>query len=75
MRKGHEFEMKLEDEIPPIRRSLYKMSPRELQEAKDQIQLMLKHDLIRPLDSPYGSSFYLSLKKTAAVGSTLITVD
>ena len=31
------------------------MSPRELQEAKDQIQSMLEHGFIRPSDSPYGS--------------------
>ena len=31
VRKGHEFEIKLEDDIPPIHRPLYKMSPRELQ--------------------------------------------
>ena len=55
VRKGHEFEIKLEDDIPPIHRPLYKMSPGELQEAKDQIQSMLKHGFIRPSNSPYGS--------------------
>ena len=55
VRKGHEFEIKLEGDIPHIHRPLYKMSPRELQEAKDQIQSMLEHGFIRSSDSPYGS--------------------
>ena len=51
VRKGHEFEIKLEDDIPSIYRPLYKVSPRKLQEGKDQIQSMLKHGFIRPSDS------------------------
>ena len=39
------------------------MSPRELQEAKDQIQSMLEHGFIRPSDSPYGPPVLFVPKK------------
>ena len=67
MRKGHEFEIKLEDDITPIHRPLYKMSPQELQEAKDQIQSMLEHGFIRPSDSPYGSPILFVPKKDGSL--------
>ena len=38
VREGHEFKIDLEDEVPPIHRPLYKMSPLELKEAKKQIE-------------------------------------
>ena len=43
----HEFKIDLEDETPPIHRPLYKLSPLELTEAKNQIQEMLEHEFIR----------------------------
>ena len=43
------------------------MSPRELQEAKDQIQSMLEHDFIRPSDSPYGSPILFVPKKDGSL--------
>ena len=49
--EGHEFKIDLEDEVPPIHRPLYKMSPLELEEVKKQIESMLKHGFIRPSDS------------------------
>ena len=55
VREGHEFKIDLEDEVPPVHRPLYKMSPLELEEAKKQIESMLKHGFVRPLDSSYGS--------------------
>ena len=67
VRKGHEFEIKLEDGIPHIHRPLYKMSPRELQEAKDQIQSMLEHGFIRPSDTPYGSPVLFVPKKDGSL--------
>ena len=33
-RKGHEFRIDLEDDVPPIHQPLYKLSPLELEEAK-----------------------------------------
>ena len=36
--EGHEFKIDLEDEVPPIHRPLYKMSPLELEEAKKQLR-------------------------------------
>ena len=55
VREGHEFKIDLEDEVPPVHRPLYKMSPLELEEAKKQIERMLEHGFIRPSDSPYGA--------------------
>ncbi|MCV6577456.1 MAG: hypothetical protein OIF58_17165, partial [Cohaesibacter sp.] len=55
VREGHEFKIDLEDEVPPVHRSLDKMSPLELEEAKKQIESMLEHGFIRPSDSPYGA--------------------
>ena len=45
--EGHEFKIDLEHEVPPVQRPLYKMSPLELEEAKKQIESMLKHGFIR----------------------------
>ena len=46
MRQGHEFRIDLEDDVPPVHRPLYKMSPLELEEAKKQIESMLEHGFI-----------------------------
>ena len=61
--QGHEFHIDLEDDVPPIHRPRYKMSPLELEEAKKQIQLMLEHGFIRPSDSPYGALVLFVPKK------------
>ena len=71
---GHEFKIDLEDETPPIHRPLYKLSPLELTEAKNQIQEMLEHEFICPSDSPYGAPILFVPKITAACGFALITV-
>ena len=55
VRQGHEFRIDLEDDTPPVHRPIYKLSPRELDEAQKQIQYMLDHGFIRPSDSPYGA--------------------
>ena len=34
VRMGHEFKIELEDDTPPIHRSIYKLSPLELEEPK-----------------------------------------
>ena len=77
MRKGHDsFEIKLEDDMPPIHRPLYKMSPRELQEAKGsnptRCSSMVSSDRqTLPMASHID---YSSLKRTSAFGCALITV-
>ena len=53
VRQGHEFKIDLEDDVPPVHRPLYKMSPLELDETRKQIESMLEHGFSRPLDSPY----------------------
>ena len=50
---GHEFKIDL----------LYKLSPLELTEAKNQIKEMLEHEFIRPSDSPYGAPVLFVPKK------------
>ena len=71
---GHEFKIDLEDETPPIHRPLYKLSPFELTEAKNEIQEMLEHEFIRPSDSPYGTPCYLYPRKMATFGFVLISI-
>ena len=63
MHQGHEFKMDLEDNVPPVHRPLYKMSPLELEEAKKQIESMLEHGFVRPSDSPYGAPVLFVPKK------------
>ena len=53
--KGHQFKIDLEDDVPPVHRPLYKLSPLELTEAKKQIEMLLEHQFIRPSESPYGA--------------------
>ena len=36
-RQGYEFKIELENNVPPVHRPLYKLSPMELEEAKKQI--------------------------------------
>ena len=67
MRKGHEFKIDQEDEVPPVHRPLYKMSPLELEEAKKQIESMLEHGFISPSDSPYGVPVLFIPKKDGSL--------
>ena len=43
VRKGHQFKIDLEDDVPPVHRPLYKLSPLELTEAIKQIEMLLEH--------------------------------
>ena len=63
IRMGHEFKIDLEDDMPLVHRPLYKLSPLELEEAHKQIQYMLQHGFIRPLDFPYGAPVLFAPKK------------
>ena len=63
VRKGHEFKIDLEDDVPPVHRPLYKLSPLELDEAKKQIEMLLEHQFIRPSESPYGAPVLFIPKK------------
>ena len=47
-RMGHEFKIDLEPDIAPIHRPIYKLSPLELQESKNQIDSILEHVFIQP---------------------------
>ena len=62
-RQGYEFKIELEDNVPPVHRPLYKLSPMELEEAKKQIQYMLQHGFIQPSKSPYGAPILFAPKK------------
>ena len=74
VRQGHAFRIDLEDDVPPVHRPLYKMSPLELDEAKKQIESMLEHGFIRPSDSPYGAPVLFVPRRMGAFGFVLITV-
>ena len=63
IRKGHQFKIDLEDDVPPVHRPLYKLSPLELAEAKKQIEMLLEHQFIRPSESPYGTPVLFVPKK------------
>ena len=67
VREGHEFKIDLEDEVSPVHRPLYKMSPLELEEAKKQIESMLEHGFIRPSDSPYSAPVLFVSKKDGSL--------
>lgn len=65
--QGHQLEIKLEHNVPPVYRPLYKMSPLEFEEAKKQTQSMLKDGFIQPSDSSYGSPVLFILKKDGGI--------
>ena len=52
---------------PPVHCPLYKMSPLELEEAKNQIESMLEHGFVRPSDSPYGAPVLFVPKKDGSL--------
>ena len=68
---GHEFRIGLEDKTPPIHRPIYQLNPVDLEEARKQIQFMVKHGCIRPLISPYGSPILFAPKD----GGLLFCID
>ena len=53
--------------MPSVHRPLYKMSPLELEEAKKQIESMLEHGFIKPLDSPYDALVLFVPKKDGSL--------
>ena len=67
MRQGHEFKIDLEDDVHPVHRPLYKMSPLELDEAKKQIESMLEHGFVRTSDSPYSAPILFIPKKDGSL--------
>ena len=67
VRKGHEFKIDLEDDVPPVHRPLYKLSLLELDEAKKQIEMLLEHQFIRPSESPYGALVLFIPKKDSGL--------
>ena len=67
VRMDHECKIELEDDTPPIHRPIYKLRPRELEEARKQIQYMLEHGYIRPSISPYGAPVLFAPKKNGGL--------
>ena len=65
--KRHKFEIDLEDEVPPVHRTLYKMSPLKLEEAKKEIEGMLGHGFVRLSDFPYGAPVLFIPKKDGSL--------
>ena len=65
--KRHELKIDLEYDTPPVHKPLNKLSPLELEEAKRQIEYMLKHGFIKPSDSPYGALNFFAQKKEGSL--------
>ena len=63
VRMGHEFKIELEDDTPPIHRSICKLSLLELEEASKQIHYRFAHGYIRPSISPHGGPVFFAPKK------------
>ena len=63
VRLGHESKIDLQNATTPVHRTIYKLSPMELTEAKRQIEYMLEHGFIRPSQSPYSAPVLFSTKK------------
>ena len=53
--------------MPSVHRPLHKMGPLELEEAKKQIESMLEHGFIKPLDSPYDALVLFVPKKDGSL--------
>ncbi len=60
---GHEFRIDLEPGTQPIHRPIYKLSPKELEEVKKQLDYLLEKDLIQPSKSPWGAPILFAPKK------------
>ena len=63
VRQGHQFRIDLKDDEPPVHKPIYKLSPLELEKARQQIQYMLEHGYMRPSQSPYGAPVLFAPKK------------
>jgi hypothetical protein len=77
------FQSELPDGLPPKRsvdhaietehgakhphRSLYQLSPTELQAAKEYVADLMKTEKIRPSKSPYGAPFFLCKRRKQAI--------
>jgi hypothetical protein len=58
-----ELEIDIEPGIKPISKPVYRLSPAELDELKDQLTLLLEKGLIRPSTSPWGAPVLFTKKK------------
>ena len=66
-RQGHQFKIDMEHDVAPVHCLLYKMSPLELEESKNQIERMLEHGFIKPSDSPCGTLVLFFPKKDGSL--------
>jgi hypothetical protein len=53
----------LDPQAPPPKRRLYPLSDSELVELKEQVELFLKSNRIKPSSSPYGAPILFARKK------------
>ena len=65
--KGHKLKIELEDDMSPVHEPLYKLSPLEREEAKRQIEYMIKHGFIKPSGAPYGAPNLFAPKKEGSL--------
>lgn len=68
VRQGiHEFRIDLLPDTQPIYRPIYKLSPKELEEVRRQIEYLLDRDLIRRSKSPWGAPILFAGKKDGSL--------
>jgi len=70
--RGKDFEIELQPGTKPISKPFRRLSPKELQELKDQIRDLVQKGFIRPSSSPFGAPVLFVKKKD---GSFRMCVD
>lgn len=58
-----DFQISLKEDSKPTKRGLYRMSPSELQETKEQVNKLLDQGFVRPSISPWASPVLFASKK------------
>ena len=57
-KRSVDHEIQVEEDSKPPHRPLFRLSPVELEEAKEYVEKLLKSGKIRPSKSPYGASLF-----------------
>lgn len=70
--RSHDHRIELEPGSTPPNRATYRMSPREMDELRKQLNDLIEHGFIQPSTSPYGAPVLFAKKKD---GSLRMCVD
>ena len=71
-KRGHDFKIQLQEGASPQRKGLYRMSNKELEELKTELDNLLAQGFIRPSISPWGAPVLFVSKKD---GSLRMCID